>query len=135
MPGKELAAKSYRVIYERDESGWWVATVPSIPGCLTQGKNLDQARRRIREALSLYVDERVAKTATLEEDVGLPMEVRRRLRTLEAARRKAAEADERRRSLVREVARYLAQDFSYQDIGELLQVSRQRVGQLVLEGR
>ena len=130
-----MAAKSYRVIYERDESGWWVATVPSIPGCLTQGKNLDQARRRIREALSLYVDERVAKTATLEEDVGLPMEVRRRLRTLEAARRKAAEADERRRSLVREVARYLAQDFSYQDIGELLQVSRQRVGQLVVEGR
>ena len=130
-----MAAKSYRVSYQRDESGWWMATVAAIPGCLTQGKNLDQARRRIREALSLYVDERVAKTATLEEDVGLPADIRRRLRRLQAARAKAAETDEHRRSLVRELACYLAEDFSYQDIGELLQVSRQRVGQLVAEGR
>jgi predicted RNase H-like HicB family nuclease len=123
------------VIYERDETGWWVASVPAVPGCLTQGKNLDQARRRIREALSLYVDDRVARTATLEEDVRLPADVRSRLRKLEAARTKAAEADEHRRSVVQELARYLASDFSYQDIGEFLQVSRQRVGQLVAEGR
>lgn len=130
-----MAARRYKVIYDRDETGWWVVTVPSVPGCLTQGKTLDQARRRIREALSLYVGDRVARAAVLEEDVRLSPEVRSRLHKLEAARTKAAAAAEHRRSIVRDVARYLASDFSYQDIGEFLQVSRQRVGQLVAEGR
>ena len=47
------AVKSYRVAYERDESGWWVATVRGVRGCHTQGRTVDEARRRIREALEL----------------------------------------------------------------------------------
>ena len=57
-----MATRRYKVIYDRDETGWWVATIPSVPGCLTQGKTLEQARRRIREALSLYVEDRAAST-------------------------------------------------------------------------
>ena len=49
----EEAVKSYRVAYERDESGWWVATVRGVRGCHTQGRTVDEARRRIREALEL----------------------------------------------------------------------------------
>lgn len=130
-----MATRRYKVIYDRDETGWWVATIPSVPGCLTQGKTLEGARRRIREALSLYVEDRVAHAAAFEEEVHLPAEVRSRLRKLETARAKAAAADEHRRSVAQEVACYLASEFSYQDIGEFLQVSRQRVGQLVAEGR
>ena len=52
----EEAVKSYRVAYERDESGWWVATVRGVRGCHTQGRTVDEARRRIREALELFVD-------------------------------------------------------------------------------
>ena len=48
--------KRYTVRYERDEGGWWVATVPRIRGCHTQGRTLDQARRRIREAMALFID-------------------------------------------------------------------------------
>ena len=51
----EEAVKSYRVAYERDESGWWVATVRGVRGCHTQGRTVDEARRRIREALELFV--------------------------------------------------------------------------------
>jgi antitoxin HicB len=130
-----MATRRYKVIYDRDETGWWVATIPSVPGCLTQGKTLEQARRRIREALLLYAEDRVARSAAFDEEVHLPAEVRSRLRRLEAARAKAAAAEERRRTVVQEVARYLASEFSYQDIGEFLRVSRQRVGQLVAEGR
>jgi len=36
--------------------------VPAVPGCYTQGRTFDQARRRIREALSLWVDD--VSTAT-----------------------------------------------------------------------
>jgi predicted RNase H-like HicB family nuclease len=53
----EEAVKSYRVAYERDESGWWVATVRDVRGCHTQGRTVDEARRRIREALGLFVDD------------------------------------------------------------------------------
>ncbi len=54
----EEAVKSYRVAYERDDSGWWVvATVRGVRGCHTQGRTVDEARRRIREALDLFVDD------------------------------------------------------------------------------
>ena len=49
--------KTFTVIYERDEADWWVADVPDIPGCHTQGRTIEQARERILDALSLFVDE------------------------------------------------------------------------------
>ena len=49
--------KTYRVIYERDEDGWWVAEVAEVPGCHTQGSTIEQARLRILDALSLYSDD------------------------------------------------------------------------------
>jgi predicted RNase H-like HicB family nuclease len=63
----------YRVRYGKDKSGWWVATVPEVPGCHTQGKTVDQARERIKEALSLYLDfnalgELVEVTETYERE-------------------------------------------------------------------
>ena len=130
-----MAARRYKVTYERDETGWWVATVPAVPGCITQGKNLAQARRRIREALSLLIGDRGAGAAVLEDDVKLPGEVRRSLQRLQTARAKAEEAERRRQAVVQELARWLAEDFSYQDVGEFLNVSRQRVGQLVVRER
>jgi predicted RNase H-like HicB family nuclease len=51
----EEAVKRYRVAYERDEAGWWVASVRGVRGCHTQGRTVDEARRRIREALELFV--------------------------------------------------------------------------------
>ena len=67
----EEAVKSYRVAYERDESGWWVATVRGVRGCHTQGRTVDEARRRIREALELFVDD--ARKAPIVADVKLPL--------------------------------------------------------------
>jgi len=66
----EEAAKTYRVAYERDESGWWVASVRGVRGCHTQGRTVDEARRRIVEALELFVDN--ARSATIVDDVKLP---------------------------------------------------------------
>lgn len=53
----EQTMKRYRVTYERDESGWWVASVSGVRGCHTQGRTVDEARRRIKEALELFVDD------------------------------------------------------------------------------
>jgi predicted RNase H-like HicB family nuclease len=43
--------KTYRVLYELDESGHWIATVPRVKGCHSYGRSLSEARSRIREAL------------------------------------------------------------------------------------
>lgn len=43
------------VIYQ-DEDGIWVAEVPSLPGCISQGKTRDEALRNVAEAVELWVD-------------------------------------------------------------------------------
>ncbi len=62
--------KTFTVIYEHDEADWWVADVPSIPGCHTQGHTVEQARERILDALSLYVDD--ADQILLREEARQP---------------------------------------------------------------
>ncbi len=52
-----MSALQFNVIFEVDEDGYYVATVPAIPGCYTQGKTLEQAKRRIEEVLKLCVEE------------------------------------------------------------------------------
>ena len=45
----------YRVLIEQDEDGAFVATCPSLPGCVSQGATRDDARRNIREAITGYL--------------------------------------------------------------------------------
>ena len=120
------------VRYERDESGWWIAEVAEVQGCLTQGRTIAQCRRRIREALALFVDEAVARKATLVDDVRLGGGVTRVVRRVAAARRKAdalqAKVQEDTRDAVRELTGRLG--LSVRDAAELLGISYQRVQQL-----
>ena len=46
----------YRVLVQPDEDGCLVAEVPSLPGCISQGKSRDEALENIREAISLYLE-------------------------------------------------------------------------------
>ena len=50
----------YRVLIEPDEDCVFVATVPSLPGCITQGATRDDALRNIREAIRVYLESRDA---------------------------------------------------------------------------
>lgn len=45
--------RSFDVIIERDETGWFVATVPALRGCISQGKTLAEAKRNVVEAIAL----------------------------------------------------------------------------------
>ncbi|MDR3702317.1 MAG: type II toxin-antitoxin system HicB family antitoxin, partial [Candidatus Sulfopaludibacter sp.] len=44
------------VIIERDAEGYYVASVPRIPGCHTQARSLDEINERIREAIQLCLE-------------------------------------------------------------------------------
>lgn len=39
------------------EDGYWVAEVPSLPGCISQGKTRDEAIENIKEAITLYIED------------------------------------------------------------------------------
>jgi len=43
-------------VIEQDEDGFFVATVPALPGCHTQAKSLDKLYARVKEAVALYLD-------------------------------------------------------------------------------
>ncbi len=49
--------RNFNVVIERDAEGYFVASVPELPGCHTQAKSLDALQRRIREAISLCLEE------------------------------------------------------------------------------
>ncbi len=51
-------SKTYRfpVIIEQDEDGMYVATVPALQGCTTQGRTLDELETNVREAIELCLE-------------------------------------------------------------------------------
>jgi predicted RNase H-like HicB family nuclease len=53
--GDHAMTKEFGVVIERDEDGFFVASVPALRGCHTQAKSLDVLMRRIREAIELCV--------------------------------------------------------------------------------
>ncbi len=48
--------REFDVIIERDSEGYYVGTVPELPGCHTQAKSLDTLMERIREAVELCLE-------------------------------------------------------------------------------
>ncbi len=46
----------FNVVYTPIEDGWFMATVPELPGAVTQGRTMAEARRNIREAVELLLD-------------------------------------------------------------------------------
>jgi predicted RNase H-like HicB family nuclease len=49
-------AKQFDVVFERDLEGFYVASVPSLVGCHTQARTLDELMGRIREAIELCLE-------------------------------------------------------------------------------
>jgi predicted RNase H-like HicB family nuclease len=46
----------YRVIIEQDEDGTFIAEVPALPGCISQGKTRHEALANIQEAMQAYIE-------------------------------------------------------------------------------
>ncbi len=48
--------RQFDVVVEKDSEGYFVATVPALPGCHTQAKSLDELMSRIKEAIELCLE-------------------------------------------------------------------------------
>lgn len=123
-------AETYQVDLERDEQGWWVASVPAVPGAHSQGRSIAQAMNRIREALSLWVAE--VERADLVPAVHLPTSARTVVRRAATARVRAQRAEEEASGVLRESVRALTrrENLSTRDVAVLLELSPSRVDQL-----
>ena len=56
--------QEFSVVVERDAEGYYVASVPALPGCHTQARSLDKLMERIREAIELCLEVEQASTTT-----------------------------------------------------------------------
>ncbi len=67
---------SHRVIFERDERKGYVATAPDLPGVITWGKTMVEAKKMVREAIELCI-ECMAEAKITAEKIVHPVAVRR----------------------------------------------------------
>ena len=59
-------SRQFDVVIERDEEGFYVASIPQLPGCHTQARSLDTAIERIKEAAALCLEMEGAPSENLE---------------------------------------------------------------------
>ncbi len=55
----------FKIVVEKDETGYYVAEVPALPGCVTQGKTLEEVKKNIKEAIEGWLEvmnDKVKKT-------------------------------------------------------------------------
>ena len=65
--GDEMRSKrKFTVLIEKDEAGYYVASVPALRGCHTQAKNLDILMKRVREVIELCLEASGGKAGSPE---------------------------------------------------------------------
>ena len=60
--------RSFSVVYEADPEGGYVAFIPSLPGCHTQGETLEEAEQNMKEAAALYLEDILAERGVLPKE-------------------------------------------------------------------
>lgn len=46
----------FRIVLEKSDEGGFTVTVPSLPGCISEGDTKDEAMKNIQEAIELYLE-------------------------------------------------------------------------------
>ena len=68
MPRRQKKTYSYSLYYESASERGFVAIVPALPGCHTQGETLEEAERNVREAIELYLESLTAHGEPLPQE-------------------------------------------------------------------
>jgi len=63
----------FTVVIERDEDGYYIASVPELPGCHTQAKDINELIKRIKEAIQLYLEVEGMEKDVKMEFVGIQL--------------------------------------------------------------
>lgn len=123
--------KTYTIIYEPEDNGWWFVSIEELQGCHSQGKNLNQARERIEEALELFEDS--LEGIKLVDDIRLPEKEQALVNEYLKIQQELKEKREALQTLSKKTAQELKKNLgiSHRDTGQLMHISHQRVHQLI----
>lgn len=58
----------YSVVLQQESDGGFVATVPALPGCVSQGDTRQEALDNIGEAIEVYIEDKLEAGERLPED-------------------------------------------------------------------
>jgi predicted RNase H-like HicB family nuclease len=61
--------RKFGVLVEKDEDGYYVASVPTLPGCHTQARSMDVLLERVKEAIEAYLE--AEKDIEISEFIGV----------------------------------------------------------------
>jgi predicted RNase H-like HicB family nuclease len=141
MPRKQLAQRlkvTFELELDEAKGPAWIVTIPSVQGCHSWGRSLAEARRNIREALAVSLDDEdrdaIAEAAVFEEDVRLPRTAAAALRRWHSARAKTEQVVAKARAAEAAAARDVTETLSLRDAGELLGLSPEGVRKVLKAG-
>jgi predicted RNase H-like HicB family nuclease len=132
-----MVAMKYKAVFTPDEGGAWNVTIPAVPGCHTWGRSLSEARRNIREALEVSLDDenrtKIAAKAEIEEEHRLPKALAVAIREARALAEKTTALRAKLRAMQVMAAAEMTRTnrLSLRDAGELLDVSQEGVRKLL----
>ena len=59
------------MVMEKDEDGIYVVTVPALPGCISDGRTVEEAMSNIREAVRGFIDDMNADREAIPHDIDI----------------------------------------------------------------
>lgn len=67
---KAKFAMRFTVVLEREQDGGFIATVPTLPGCVSQGDTRDEAMKNVREAIEVHIEDCRASGDSIPSESG-----------------------------------------------------------------
>ena len=61
----------FTVVLEKDEDGVYIATVPALPGCISDGQTVEEAMLNIKEAIRGFIEDMKADRETIPHDIDI----------------------------------------------------------------
>ncbi|MFG1449395.1 MAG: type II toxin-antitoxin system HicB family antitoxin [Thermoplasmataceae archaeon] len=61
----------FTVVLEKDEDGVYVATVPALPGCISDGQTVEEAMSNIKDAIRGFIEDMKADGETIPHDIDI----------------------------------------------------------------
>jgi predicted RNase H-like HicB family nuclease len=63
-----MDVRIYRILLKPEPEGGYKVLVPALPGCITYGETIEEARAMATEAIALYVEELQARNEEISDD-------------------------------------------------------------------
>ena len=70
-PNSIIQIMRFSVVLEKDEDGVYVATVPALPGCISDGQTVEEAMSNIKEAIRGFIEDMKADGETIPHDIDI----------------------------------------------------------------